>query len=653
MSQARASWWFTPAEIARLGLPGLPNDGRRVRDLARAEGWADRAMPDGAPLGRRRNARGGGMEYHAALFPTVAQEVLAIRKKWECDAPIAGNDTGSAEAEAWAWYEQQPEGIKAEAERRIAILAEIEALAATALGKTAATREIARKHSVSPSTLANWQALVGTAARENWLPRLAPRYRGGGKEIEIDPGAWQALKSDYLRPEKPAFAACYSRVLEEYAIPRGITLPSCKTLQRRMEREISRALKKAKREGREAERRLVPPQRRTVADLHAMQVVNIDGHTFDVFVQWEDGSIGRPVMDGIHDVYSRKLLSHRIGQTENTELARMVFADLFRDYGIPSEAVLDNGRAFASKAMTGGQKTRNRFKIKDSDPTGILTALGVRVHWTLPYRGSSKPIERAWRDLCESIAKHPAVAGAYTGNKPDAKPENYKEKAIPIAVFREHVARQIALHNARPGRQTEMAQGQSFDAVFARSYAASPIGKASEAQLRFALLVAEDRRCSPIDGSIMLAGNKYWSEELIELAGEKVSVRCDPDNLHTEVHVYRLSGAYVGAAPVIEKTGFLDKDGAAKRAKLEKGVRRKRRELETAQDLLTADQLAELYATPTDPASPPSAGVVRAVRYRGHVAAALKPSPQVASEPADTPFIDAFTAGTNRLRVVE
>jgi hypothetical protein len=166
-----------------------------------------------------------------------------------------------------------------------------------------------------------------------------------------------------------------------------------------------------------------------------MQVVNVDGHKFDVFVQSEDGHIDRPVMVGIQDVYSRKLLAHRIGETENTILTRMVFADLFRDYGIPPHALLDNGRAFASKALTGGAKTRFRFKIKDTDQLGVLPSLGVNVRWTLPYRGSSKPIERAWRDLCEDIAKHPAVAGAYTGNKPDAKPENYRDRAIPIAEF--------------------------------------------------------------------------------------------------------------------------------------------------------------------------------------------------------------------------
>lgn len=74
-----ASCWFTAAEIAQLGLPGLPDTKRRVNDRAAAEGWASRTASDGSALARRRAGRGGGMEYHASLFPEQAQERLAAR----------------------------------------------------------------------------------------------------------------------------------------------------------------------------------------------------------------------------------------------------------------------------------------------------------------------------------------------------------------------------------------------------------------------------------------------------------------------------------------------------------------------------------------------------------------------------------------------
>jgi putative transposase len=144
-------------------------------------------------------------------------------------------------------------------------------------------------------------------------------------------------------------------------------------------------------------------------------------------------------------------------------LTRLAFADLFSKWGIPAGCLLDNGRAFASKWITGGAKTRFRFKIREEEPTGILTALGVRIHWATPYRGQSKPIERAFRDLCDTIASHPAVHGAYTGNHIDAKPENYGiAGGSDRDVFVELVSRGIAAHNARPGRRTETARGRQL-----------------------------------------------------------------------------------------------------------------------------------------------------------------------------------------------
>jgi hypothetical protein len=148
-------------------------------------------------------------------------------------------------------------------------------------------------------------------------------------------------------------------------------------------------------------------------------------------------------------VRSSKLLAWRVCETESAHHVRLVFASLFEGWGIPVHCVLDNGRGFASKWITGGTANRFRFKVKDSDPVWLLTGLGVKVHWALPFHGQSKPIERAWMDLTDTISRHPFVAGAYTGRSPMHKPANYGSKAVPWDDFVGHVAREIAHHNAR------------------------------------------------------------------------------------------------------------------------------------------------------------------------------------------------------------
>jgi hypothetical protein len=103
--------------------------------------------------------------------------------------------------------------------------------------------------------------------------------------------------------------------------------------------------------------------------LHAMEWVNIDGHVFDVKVISRAGKEIRPVLVGIQDVRSSKLLAWRVCETESAHHVRLVFASLFEVWGIPVHCVLDNGRGFASKWITGGTANRFRFKVKDSDPS--------------------------------------------------------------------------------------------------------------------------------------------------------------------------------------------------------------------------------------------------------------------------------------------
>ncbi len=141
--------------------------------------------------------------------------------------------------------------------------------------------------------------------------------------------------------------------------------------------------------------------------------------------------------------------------------------------------------------MTGGMRTRFRFTIRDDEPEGILKLLGIQVHWTTPYHGQSKPIERMWRDLCEEIARHPACSGAYTGGDPTAKPDNYGSRAIPIENFEVLVAQEMLRHATKPGRRAAACAGRSIAETFLASLAAKPAAHADPAQLRLFLCAAE------------------------------------------------------------------------------------------------------------------------------------------------------------------
>ena len=90
------------------------------------------------------------------------------------------------------------------------------------------------------------------------------------------------------------------------------------------------------REGKDKAKGLFPAQRRTRSHLHAMQLVNMDGHKLDVFVRvpWSTKPV-RMYLIGIQDLFSGKILSWRLTDAETWEVVRLVIGDMVELYGIP------------------------------------------------------------------------------------------------------------------------------------------------------------------------------------------------------------------------------------------------------------------------------------------------------------------------------
>jgi transposase InsO family protein len=624
--------WFTASELEDLGLPGLPGDKRSINRRAQAERWSTRLGAGNQLLVRKRQGRGGGVEFHCSLLPGEARIELARRGliRTRPAEATAGQES------AWAWFDKQNAKVKAEAQRRLDAVNAIHLLCEAGSTRSAAVAAASEDHAVGQSTLWNWLRACEGIPRPDWLVALAPRRKGGGSEAEIHPELWQAFKSDYLRVEAPTLTSVYRRV-GRIAKQMGLSMPHERTFRRRLEREVPTEVLILRREGEEALRRATPSNRRSVAELQAMEWINIDGHVWDVFVRLPTGKVTRPTMIAMQDVYSRKIVAFRIGTEESAVNTRLTFADLFRDWGIPGHVVMDNGRGFNSKWLTGGTDHRFRFKVRPEDPLGLLPGLGIKTHATLPFRGQSKPIERAFRDLCDSIAKHPAFAGAYTGNNPMAKPENYGSKAVDWDRFCEVAAVEIAEHNAQTGRRTEMANGRSFDEVFAESYAIAPVTKVVDpVVLRMALLAADLKRVDNT-GVIEIAGNRYHHPDLIALRGQRVTVRFDPDKLHAPIYVYESHGPYLLEAMLLANTGFGDIAGAREVAKRTKAVNRKAKELAEAQRLLSPEEVAALQVA-SPPAAKPEATVIRPQRVATATAKAAAPKSASTETAALTPL---------------
>ena len=564
--------WFSAAELAAFKLPELPTTKQAMNRLVTSLNWQ--------PC-RDRTGRGGGREFHLSCLPDAAK--LALLKKLlgkkvfeqreameEAAAPMAMRE------QLWKDFERQTDEQRERALNRLQAIQTALLLIDAGVGREQAFKQAAEQHDYHFTSLYRWYQRIQPMPKSDWAAGLQDRYKGAKPKAEFPADSFDLFKADYLRQERPNATACYHR-LQRIATQHSWILPSIDSFERRLKRDVPVQVRLLLREGLEKLMQLHPPAQRTVSDLHALNWINGDGYYHNVFVKWPDGEIGRPKTWVWQDVYSRKILAFRTARSENSDTLRLSFGTVVEQYGIPEHVTLDNTKAAANKWLTGGAPWRQRHKAKDDDPVGILTALGVHVHWTSinnfggknKGHGQAKPVERAFGigGFGEVVDKHPAFAGAWTGNNPTSKPENYGSTAIPIDTFVRVMTDVIRDWNAQKNRRTEMCKGVlSFDETFKFSYEQSPIRKPNDEQRKLWLLMPEKVTLRK-DGSFELkAGanaltgdkNRYHTPELLAFGGEAAVARFDPEELHGPVCVYNLEGRYLATANIIHAVGFGD-----------------------------------------------------------------------------------------------
>lgn len=551
-------------------------------------------------MGTREGQAGTVADGPASSLPTPGEDPLEIR------------------------WDRLPESRRARAEAKLAAL---DRAVAIAFEEGLRMREACELAAASDDSRWSAATLLAAFRAVRDLPRnrqamaLADRWEGRGRFADCDPEAWEAFKADYLCLERPTLASCHRRLLR-IAEPKGWAAPaSARSLKRRLENEVPWEVIVLAREGVAALNRMIPPQKRLRPDF-ALDAVNCDGHKFDTWVDWHgDGRDPiRPVGVFWQDLASGKPLAYRLAETENAASYGLSFHDLLRDYGIPGAVYCDNGRGIAAKWLTGGATHRYKFKIKPGDPVGLLTQLVGKdnIHWTKPYSGQSKPIERLFRGFAEDFARGPRLRGAWTGSGPGSKPENYRSRAVPRKAFEEAVAEFIRSCCAQRGRRGLGMEGRSFDEKFAAVWDPARVARPTEGQLSRWLLAAEAVTADSRSGAVTLLGTQYYAPEMArELAlrpkaERRVVVRFDPENLALPVTVEHLDGRLIARAKPRGAVAFGSREGAEERAREERRFQRTTREALKIQKRMADAELVRLLeeAPVPEPAPLPPAKVV-------------------------------------------
>ena len=75
MKRTISKEWFSAAQLASMGLPGLPGTPRGVTLMAERECWGNPALE--GVWWRKRKRRGGGVEYRLCILPFMVARTQA------------------------------------------------------------------------------------------------------------------------------------------------------------------------------------------------------------------------------------------------------------------------------------------------------------------------------------------------------------------------------------------------------------------------------------------------------------------------------------------------------------------------------------------------------------------------------------------------
>lgn len=189
--------WMSASELASLRLSCLPQSKQKVNALAKADGWAKHKSVDGEPLCRKRNASGGGLEYHIDVLPKLARRDLLLRR---CHPALFGPDTkpermDDALREAWEKFERLPVETRKSAEKRLAALRHYQRLLTIGFSHRVAVDYAAGVSGFAASSLWRWLAKLRSIPAEGWLPFLVIRKGKTSGQRAADHMAFKAVKS--------------------------------------------------------------------------------------------------------------------------------------------------------------------------------------------------------------------------------------------------------------------------------------------------------------------------------------------------------------------------------------------------------------------------------------------------------------------------
>lgn len=368
---------------------------------------------------------------------------------------------------------------------------------------------------------------------------------------------------------RPTIEMLYLK-MEHYANEKGWKYPSYQTVARYIhylmedcnERNAHFLLANGTKEYRN---KVMHKGSRDLGALPVMGMVQGDEHTFDCWVAYKNpnGKITaiKPKLVAWIDMRSRAIMGDIMCKDANMQilkqsLVKMIYSEVG---GVPQCILIDNGKDYTAKSMTGRNRKQRRADDTeplslDSEAQGFYRSIGIQDDFrALPYSGWVKAqIERFFGSVCTQFTKwFSSYTGTLTGSKTAAKvkkdiPKLLEQgKLLSIDEFFqlwEKWKNEFYMKKVHRGLKEQKEKYQTPLECFVN--AEERYYKAAPPRSYAAMLLMKAERVYVSNQGIKRFGTIYYNSELADYQGKKVDIKYDPDNL-TSIFVYGLDGKQI------------------------------------------------------------------------------------------------------------
>ena len=415
--------------VWQIDLSSLPQD-------AQDRYWAQQRAQQDATRQRVGRYRQAGKAAEAEAEVVAANEDYLNAPAWQKDTIdqrlyIVTETLGMSKAEAMAWCDQHG-------------------------------------YNCSMATIYRWRK----AYRDGGKNALASGYGNRHGSSSIPDDVYKIFVDTYMTQSQPSLSGAYmmARGYMSLHYPQ-VKVPSLATFSRRFNAETTESAIYHARYGASAWNRKYGFSIMLDHTTVKCGTVAVGDHMqFDAQVLNSEGKPCRPWLTAWIDWQSTKFLGWDVHiEDPNSDHIFASFHRMASTFGLPDNILIDNGKDYRCKDFAGGRKVTAR--VNEEQTSSLMSDLGIKPWFALPYNAQRKPIERTFRAFHNMFER--MLSAGYTGTNSVKRPEVLKEqvKRGQLMTFAEFTAMVDSfiteIFNKREFTHTAIHAGKSPDEIWA------------------------------------------------------------------------------------------------------------------------------------------------------------------------------------------